>query len=511
MTTLDNDIVVNLTPYSGQTSPENYNYKIVIGGLIIYQGKTFVRSAQDTVKIYLNDILDNFKIDPSVFLQQTSGVSNYYRATVRVQLIREGLFIVDYKDVDVLFVYDYQNTAISHTFSTYNLNLIQQLVPHYPLMETNKLTYSFSCLPDHINTANIDIHGLNNVSVPSVNLQTDNYNYFSTQLYNLIHNTSEATSLYTFKVLPLTYQVLENVKLTVTNTDLGISGEYIQLYNLPVEIEDTSYDVYYCYESTEGLPRYLFMNAANDLFIGDIDEYETTSIQFAENMTVDDKEVVTGTYVYSAYYHFLTDIDYSFTMTDLIENMSMRTVTLMNKSSNEEQFNTLNDTAQNYIGPKPDGDYIEIFTDVEEADGQTYITINGDKAAELDTCPSRFYLKWLDSTYGVMCQPFKGKNIYTEQYDRQTVTNAIGHKKPSLMLSEHFWELNSGWIDEYTYIIYQSILTSPFIQLYDTKYDKLHNVIVTDNSYEEKTYKNIQKLVSMDIKLQLDKTTTINY
>lgn len=228
-------------------------------------------------------------------------------------------------------------------------------------------------------------------------------------------------------------------------------------------------------------------------------------------MSVDDKEVVTGTYVYSAYYHFLTDIDYSFTMTDLIENMSMRTVTLMNKSSNEEQFNTLNAAAQNYIGPKPDGDYIEIFTDVEEADGQTYITINGDKAAELDTCPSRFYLKWLDSTYGVMCQPFKGKNIYTEQYDRQTVTNAIGHKKPSLMLSEHFWELNSGWIDEYTYIIYQSILTSPFIQLYDTKYDKLHNVIVADNSYEEKTYKNIQKLVSMDIKLQLDKTTTINY
>lgn len=225
--------------------------------------------------------MDNFKIDPSVFLQQTSGVSNYYRATVRVQLIREGLFIVDYKDVDVLFVYDYQNTAISHTFSTYNLNLLQQIVPHYPLADTKNLTYSFACFPNNVHTANIDIHGLNNVSVPSVNLQTDNYNYFSTQLYNLIHNTTEATSLYTFKVLPLTYQVLENVKLTVTNTDLGISGNYIQLYNLPVEIEDTSYDVYYCYELTEGLPRYLFMNDNNDLFIGDIDEYETTSIQFA--------------------------------------------------------------------------------------------------------------------------------------------------------------------------------------------------------------------------------------
>ena len=143
-----------------------------------------------------------------------------------------------------------------------------------------------------------------------------------------------------------------------------------------------------------------------------------------------------------------------------------------------------------------------------ELEIQTSI-VSGKVLAYLDECYNRYYLKWIDRKGGIQCQPFRFKNVYSEDISTQTIRNSLGHQRKVYWDITSKWEINSEWLSDEIYAIYESIFTSPYLELYDTEQDKTHTVLLTDESYIEKTYKNQKQMFNMTLNLVSDKNQNI--
>jgi hypothetical protein len=71
------------------------------------------------------------------------------------------------------------------------------------------------------------------------------------------------------------------------------------------------------------------------------------------------------------------------------------------------------------------------------------------------------------------------------------------------------WKLNTKWLNEDIYPMYESIFTSPYLLLYDTETDRSWNVILTDSEYKEKTFNTEKTLFNLEINVEAN--TKQNY
>lgn len=131
--------------------------------------------------------------------------------------------------------------------------------------------------------------------------------------------------------------------------------------------------------------------------------------------------------------------------------------------------------------------------------------------AEFDKCPAKYYLQWIDRFGGVQCQPFDGKNINSINYDTKTINNRYDEKRPVYLNNTYNFEINTKWLNEKDYALYESIFVSPILKLYDTELDKSYRVIITDKTFTEKTFNNQKKLFGLTLKLQINTTENIIY
>ena len=126
--------------------------------------------------------------------------------------------------------------------------------------------------------------------------------------------------------------------------------------------------------------------------------------------------------------------------------------------------------------------------------------------AIVDDCPARYYLKWVDRFGGIQCQGFDGKFSFQSNYERNTITNQYEHKRNISCQVTNKWTLNSGYISEDDYVIYESIFVSPYLQLYDTEQDRTFDVLVENTNYNEKHYKNEKKMLNFNLTVVENKT-----
>lgn len=110
--------------------------------------------------------------------------------------------------------------------------------------------------------------------------------------------------------------------------------------------------------------------------------------------------------------------------------------------------------------------------------------------AIIEGCYSRYYLAWMDRYGDYMSQPFEGKYEYSEDFEKSEMKDYKLKRRIIHNEIQPKWKLNSTWINEEFYPFYEAIFTSPYLLLYDTKTDRAWNVILSDNSYFEKTFKN---------------------
>ena len=128
----------------------------------------------------------------------------------------------------------------------------------------------------------------------------------------------------------------------------------------------------------------------------------------------------------------------------------------------------------------------------------------------LDNCYKRYYLMWQDRLGGIQSQAFLDNITYSEDITNDEVQNFTNTRKKSSVQVLPKWKLNSGWIKEDVFPFYESILVSPFLKLYDTRYDCCYDIIVNGN-FTEKTYKNEKKLLNLTLDLESVNKQTIIY
>lgn len=133
------------------------------------------------------------------------------------------------------------------------------------------------------------------------------------------------------------------------------------------------------------------------------------------------------------------------------------------------------------------------------------------KVAEIKSCKERYYLLWQDRYGSYQSQPFKGKMEYSEDITNEEILSYTGRRRKSNVVIQPKWKLNSGWLKEQLFPIYESIYVSPILKLYDTKTKHEYDVILKDTPYVEKKYNNDKKLLSIELNLEASETQNIIY
>ena len=126
------------------------------------------------------------------------------------------------------------------------------------------------------------------------------------------------------------------------------------------------------------------------------------------------------------------------------------------------------------------------------------------KIAELlPACHSDYYLSWIDRTGGWNCQPFDGRYDFSEQFKTETTTNLFNERRPMRKEFSGKWSLNTKFLTEEDYKMYEPILWSKYLYLYDVRNDKGFYVIVTDTTYNEKLFKNEKGLFTFGVEVEM--------
>ena len=134
------------------------------------------------------------------------------------------------------------------------------------------------------------------------------------------------------------------------------------------------------------------------------------------------------------------------------------------------------------------------------------------KIAKVDKCPSKYYVMWYDRLGGVQCQPFslEKQNTFSEGLEHRLNKDQYNRNRVLMPTVTPKWKLSTEAITDENYPIYESILVSPYVTLFDTDTNKAYNVIVTDSSYMEKTYrKNGNNPINFTITVELNKKQNI--
>lgn len=149
----------------------------------------------------------------------------------------------------------------------------------------------------------------------------------------------------------------------------------------------------------------------------------------------------------------------------------------------------------------------------------TYINPNSDysiwfmnnEIAKIDICPAKYYLMWQDRAGSFQSQPFDKVSTYSESFNREYITNYKDVKRVTTITNSPKIKIQTGYIDEKIYPYYESIFTSPYLLLYDTKEDKSYLVNITGD-YTEKTFKNQNRqMFNIQLDLEFAKNQNIIY
>lgn len=131
------------------------------------------------------------------------------------------------------------------------------------------------------------------------------------------------------------------------------------------------------------------------------------------------------------------------------------------------------------------------------------------EVAKVDACPARYYLQWRDRYGSMQMQSFNPTIQYKQDFSRLETKNYRETRKLSNLSIQPKWTLNTGFLSDYKYPYYESLLVSPWIKLYDTQEDCIYDVIIKTTDYTEKTYLN-QDANLFNLEIEVEQTDKQN-
>lgn len=486
--------VPNLVINKSKTYPYTIWEKTYTGTNAIFVGNTFLQAGQTSTTIDIADILANQRWLP-VCLLKRERINHSHRPVLVGRYfvsIDDGTQDKLSEDVEVVLAYRYPNrknymeSALLRHYSTHSNDLpflqgyrpatnTLMLTPHIPFIATTEYPLLFANQHgQQLLRTNYNLRaGKGLVSNPYSIAMPAGDDVFSIPLYNLFRNTKRGIEEYKTNIVydingPAWDHTTADTYISDDRLNPSELGIYDQDWNLIVShsIEpEESFDFAYNIILT-GVTRLYFVlderldtNYAVELTV-DTDNIPKDYVQFSARVSCGEYQPAAGGYQ-------VTIDQISFLCPD-----------------NET---TVSDISL-YSGTR------EIY-----------------KVADVDICPSRYYLAWQDRYGGFQSQPFSKGNTFSEEFERSEVRDYHLEHRPASIKVIPKWQINTDWIQESLYPLYESIYVSPYLLLYDAQEDKSYNVKLTDTNYTEKTFKNQRKMFNLTLNLKESREQNIIY
>ena len=487
---LDENIEVTVTGITSSNKTCKYEIRTLVPTgtsmdyVTVFTGNCFIPTGETTHTFYLTNILNElfYKDDSEQVSGRTSLITPVYVSFNDSGTMRTSNSVIVYmtkrygfrKQILNTPVFDYTDGSVSSRTEVllqgYNPTSGYMLTPKYPYISTDKYSLKTAWETGFSNT-NKSVYAGGGISLTGNTYQIGYLRkpttIISHTLSDLYSNMNERKKI-TWNASP-TYDMVEVTEgdwyfKTKDEIQFGQHGVYVGL--------------------GDSLPGFI------TLYESSTDEGRDYLIPF----------VVTGEILEHGDYHILiyfedgsyeAGIDITYDSYSLSENIG-KTVYLHFTTDNSQQgclivrnlefYGMLDSTQDGYL-----------YHNSSHPENSTFMII--------EKCPSRFYLQWRDRGGSYQSQPFNDYVTYSETFNRNETQNYQGIRKQSTIGVQPKWRINSDWITEDVYPIYESIYTSPSLILYDTQEDEAYKVIVTGD-YVEKTYKNQKTLFNINLDLE---------
>lgn len=119
----------------------------------------------------------------------------------------------------------------------------------------------------------------------------------------------------------------------------------------------------------------------------------------------------------------------------------------------------------------------------------------------IDNDNAEFYVMWTNRLGAWQCQPLCAKNQMTEKVTTQSIVTLTDDSVPCSKTSEFSWTLNTHWLNYAEHEEFESLLTSKYVYLYNTKTNEGHYVTVTDSNWTFKNAVNTKKPFNLTLNL----------
>lgn len=121
--------------------------------------------------------------------------------------------------------------------------------------------------------------------------------------------------------------------------------------------------------------------------------------------------------------------------------------------------------------------------------------------AYVDNNPADYYVMWINRFGTWQCQPLCSKWELTEKVTTNSITSVYNETIPHSKITEFNWKLNTHWLTYAEHEEFQSLLTSKYVYLYNTKTHEGHYVTVTDSNWTFKNEVNTSKPFNLTLNL----------
>lgn len=461
MTYLDEQIEVKLTNLN-VPSTGSYQYRIIdnTDGAYIYIGNTFIEAGNNITKTFnITDIVSNYSYINKAILDNETHKEPIIK-TYTVQLYLSATNIIQGTSDDIYLAYRYphllKRLELNEGNTQYNIQ--SGLLPVYPNNYSDNYSFNFNALAKGSGQKVFSIEYSHNGVTGLKDILSENGTV----------NISKSIKLSDLEDYPL--------PATDKQVEWTVEGPYL-IDEKTFEWEDPR-TLYINVEDSEDN-----MHIIGTLEIDGREEYKTyrfdTNIGGIQRIVILD-ENYNDVEAYITPDGFKTSVIFTLEASQVARNIITRNVTILKWDK---------EIPTEGITLKVNNDKIKIGEFCDNIDG--------------------YYLQWQDRLGSLQSQHFEGNPKFSIDYESTSITNYRGEKRNINTNVTSKWEINSGWISEKYYPYYESIFVSPYLKLYDVKEDKSYDVVISDNSYEEKTFHN-QGRQLFNIKLNLEKNTKQN-
>lgn len=334
---------------------------------------------------------------------------------------------------------------------------------------------------------------------------------------NFYYDGTASVKLDMTDIIRSTKSVLPNSIFTDSSNHYAVNTDLINRFKVKIrfsgsDIRDSGWkDVAKVYR----MPTFTTSDFASDYHNDGLDIYwqSFTVNRMQERVTMQGSKVSYNAFALVPHYPLVWTETYKFSQA-FVTGDQLNTITLSINGGLHSESHTLTTAS------RKEGTMISVaiadFVDWDEYwDNSDLVVIDttnsSNKAiAIFDNCYKRYYLFWQDRMGGYQSQAFNDYSKYTESFDVTETQDYQNTRKKSSIQVQPKWKLNSGWIAENLFPIYESIYVSPILLLYDSHSDRLYEVMISGD-YVEKTYRDEKKLLNLNLELEASTKQNIIY